>query len=456
MAIDHGVINAGNVINDNPGNSIRENLQDWLDAPQRIKILPNGAYVIDAPLELRQNNVKIIGAGRGASVIRPKSEGDPTPPSLDYLLRIRDTVGDEIITGITIQGVGFVGRETNTSPIKANAGVRVVKANFCYFDDVAISQINGTGLELSGVQDSEFRGLDVRHCGIYDSDVASAKPGILVQHLFQGQTHVMDSNSLLFSGGIYERNRYPFRLLRPYGVRIIGMKMHGMLSGDGTLDPADLLWIQGVIRFSVIGCQFAHARRYSVYVDDSPAAFPSAGIVEGCTFAEADNVATNGESWYVVLENSRCRISDNYFLGNAEADSYTLRGGDIWLKSTVLDVGGENMHHGSPSMRVKTDYSGVFRHTALGGFEFRAPAAVPVLAFGAGGASAFDAAIERKATDILGPATGDSWQIHGVWNGGKLRLGGRWLWVDGSGRLRIRDTQPGSDTDPTVVGDQTE
>lgn len=43
----------------------------------------------------------------------------------------------------------------------------------------------------------------------------------------------------------------------------------------------------------------------------------------------------------------------------------------------------------------------------------------------------------------------------GAWNGNPLRLGGYYLWVDSSGRLRIKSSAPTSDTDGTVVGTQT-
>ena len=42
----------------------------------------------------------------------------------------------------------------------------------------------------------------------------------------------------------------------------------------------------------------------------------------------------------------------------------------------------------------------------------------------------------------------------GVWNTGPVRMGTFYLWVDSSGRLRIKSGAPTSDTDGTVVGTQ--
>lgn len=49
--------------------------------------------------------------------------------------------------------------------------------------------------------------------------------------------------------------------------------------------------------------------------------------------------------------------------------------------------------------------------------------------------------------------TGSAWNSAGGW-GGPLQLGSYSLWVDGSGRLRIKAGWPNSDTDGTVVGAQ--
>lgn len=44
---------------------------------------------------------------------------------------------------------------------------------------------------------------------------------------------------------------------------------------------------------------------------------------------------------------------------------------------------------------------------------------------------------------------------YGAWDDNPLRLGTAYVWVDGTGDLRIKATAPASDTDGTVVGTQT-
>ncbi|TAJ82887.1 right-handed parallel beta-helix repeat-containing protein [Reyranella sp.] len=56
---------------------------------------------------------------------------------------------------------------------------------------------------------------------------------------------------------------------------------------------------------------------------------------------------------------------------------------------------------------------------------------------------------------FLNPSGGDVMAGKGSWNTGCMRLGDYRLWIDSSGRLRIKSSAPSSDTDGTVVGTQT-
>jgi len=55
---------------------------------------------------------------------------------------------------------------------------------------------------------------------------------------------------------------------------------------------------------------------------------------------------------------------------------------------------------------------------------------------------------------LLNPSGGEVGVGTGAWNTGPAKLGVYRLWVDGSGRLRIKSGVPASDTDGTVVGTQ--
>jgi hypothetical protein len=66
---------------------------------------------------------------------------------------------------------------------------------------------------------------------------------------------------------------------------------------------------------------------------------------------------------------------------------------------------------------------------------------------------------------VLAPGTGSVSNVSGNvqivdtagnsgWNTGHLKLGVYHLWIDGSGRLRVKSSAPASDTDGTIVGTQ--
>jgi hypothetical protein len=63
--------------------------------------------------------------------------------------------------------------------------------------------------------------------------------------------------------------------------------------------------------------------------------------------------------------------------------------------------------------------------------------------------------LSRTGADLASLAAGDSLAVDGTWNGGTFLLGAYRLWVDGSGRLRVKNGAPTSDTDGTIVGTQT-
>jgi Pectate lyase superfamily protein len=71
------------------------------------------------------------------------------------------------------------------------------------------------------------------------------------------------------------------------------------------------------------------------------------------------------------------------------------------------------------------------------------------------GASPADVSFIRYGASIGGMSTGQSFRVDGTWNGGHLLLGNYHIWVDSSGRLRIKNGAPTSDTDGVVVGAQT-
>ncbi|AQT27908.1 tail protein [Pectobacterium phage vB_PatP_CB4] len=64
-------------------------------------------------------------------------------------------------------------------------------------------------------------------------------------------------------------------------------------------------------------------------------------------------------------------------------------------------------------------------------------------------------AVQQALQGIIGQMTEAIVKIQGINLQNKLLLGGYQIWVDAQGKLRIKNGAPTSDTDGTVVGDQT-
>ena len=76
------------------------------------------------------------------------------------------------------------------------------------------------------------------------------------------------------------------------------------------------------------------------------------------------------------------------------------------------------------------------------------------MSLGSGSASP-DVALSRGQADRLKLDAGDSFQLDGTWNGGRVIMNGYHFWVTAGGILRMKASAPTSDTDGTVVGSQT-
>jgi hypothetical protein len=389
------------------GTDTSTELNNWLAADGRIKVLPGGEYTIDAPLKLGKGVTRIVGAGRRASVIKA---GASFTPSTEPMLDIFNTnPSPTVLSNVTLENVGFLGNSNTT------IGLRLGRANFCYLNQVEVRSVNGRGVWLEGVQDSEFRGLDVRHCGNFGSSL----PGIHVSH-WTGNVP-QESNSLFFSGGCYERNHYPFVLDSTYSSRIVGMKFHGRLSPDDeqTPSPADLLQLINAFRISIDACHFAHARRNSMLVTGAD----SSALVTACHFTNPINYNQEQNeflpAWHIVVENGRVMVANNFFSHGTHA-SYRQKGGDVWLKENTLLTGGINMHlwegsssGGIPFTTLKRDYTGGFILPSISGIR-----------------------------------------VQMIWSGGHLAFGAHRVWVHSNGKLYIKNGPPSSEGDGTIVGTQ--
>lgn len=182
------------------------------------------------------------------------------------------------------------------------------------------------------------------------------------------------------------------------------------------------------------------------------------------TGIQVDGTVGNNSVWHTVVESSASPYDTRVGLRLGEDASVTgidwhnyFQG--TWLPSRIVNPGDVPFE-----LRDGAGYQ--WRGRALGegfnligfgvfGDSFDRVAVRPDRIMLGPGNAQMDTAIVRHGEAIGGLATGHSWQVDtGQYDSGHLIMGGYHLWVDGSGRLRIKSGAPTSSTDGTVVGAQ--
>lgn len=121
---------------------------------------------------------------------------------------------------------------------------------------------------------------------------------------------------------------------------------------------------------------------------------------------------------------------------------------------TVSTSGGAAKAHvtGEPVIATVTQRVRVYLNPANGILAFPSPFWIEGNDFYLG--SDLSVRLYRSAANVASLGSGDSFTVDGTWNGGTIRLGVYYLWVDGSGNLRIKSGAPSSAADGTIVGTQ--
>jgi len=200
-------------------------------------------------------------------------------------------------------------------------------------------------------------------------------------------------------------------------------------------------------------------------VDGVNKATGSVGILIGCTYTIVGHNAVTG--WATGLGQDGPGLAGVIYLGNLSRDNTVDSGLDLgssaseqraafnWLTNQggpmivpafqINDTSGGCVLTGSgdPEGNVSTPTPALYIRTAVPGFL----QAIYAKVSNPGDPTGWRPVVYLNAQGHL--ATPDD-----AWNAGHFVLGAYHLWVDGSGRLRIKNGAPSSDTDGTVVGTQ--
>ncbi len=410
--------------------------------------LPAGTYLIETGLTTVVGGWQIIGDGRRNTVIKAGAA--------ITMLSCVNTAGPKK-GAIIIRDIQFHGNDL------ATRGLDLQDIHFTRFESLEIFRVDGNGLKMVDCEDFILSDLDVRRCGNWTNTLA----GIDIDKI-DGS----GSNSQIYLGGTIENcNYHGMKLYRSSAIKLIGIKFHGQvpLNEVDTPNEIDLLYAEGCKRLTVIGCQFAIANRHAITIIGSVGvqsatiadcsfdktqnyqgsqAGGTASITSGAaaltvtdvgTWAVDDAIRVTGAgssgndlySWITAISGSTFTLNDNagttvsavtIFTVNAawninaskgsliangnifhKSDSsagnhpsYMKEGGDIQLASTLALYTGHNSHPANPDTHVDRNGMAQYKMTT--------------------------------------------------------QIGNYHVWIDNSGKVRVKPSVPTSNTDGSEVG----
>lgn len=316
-------------------------------------------------------------------------------------------------------------------------------------------EINGTNTAAIGI---DFRGL-----------VDSAIDDVWVRNL---------ANYGVYFGGTHDSGGWSNRLTRSRigtvvngaAVYLAGKNSVNALNANNTLIAWNVIQCNGL--GTGVGIHIAEGGENRLVANDIGYG-ASTGLLLG---AQAINTYSAGNRYEkpagaVRIEGGSDNVFEGDFYGTPDGaytgHNVTIVSGDrneirpafasagaqpVWISiasgsGNVGILSGVSYHRTATSMaeqsRVPGDIANRFQRSANGTMQWGP------------GNGTFDVQLDRFDADTLRLAFGDKLLLDGGgWNSGHLQLGTYHLWVDGSGRLRIKDGAPTSSTDGTVVGAQ--
>jgi hypothetical protein len=434
----------------------------WQSRGGATVYIPRGKFLISGQIVLKAN-VSLKGQGKSSSCFYCTYNGD-------VFTAVTLKAGEYNPAGISLEDLFLLGDKTKTSQKMLNlnrpVGMKI--------RGVVINSAGSDGATFREVSNSLVEDFEVANCGgkgvIWthgDTSLPSnANLMINPRIMYNDQDGLSlegQVNGLTVIGGSIERNGYASNGVGYYNVKItcLGIQIVHILNvwTEGPCEAhlyVNLPSTGGIVR--VTGLK---------HFAEGTAALPNRAVIvdRGTVFIEQ---ATGNSSQYKTYLGTSVPFQvhkTNGLLFVIDCSGNSASGISFACDETGATTGlfscYKQNNFGSiygpqiiysdngagNGLELRTDTAATYPWFNMNTFYKR-------MEFG-GGAAAPDVSLERKSADLLGMTAGDSFSIDGTYNGGTLRLRNSYLWVDGSGRLRIKATAPTSDTDGTVVGTQT-
>lgn len=407
-------------------------------------LFPPGNYLVSSPILINTSGMVIRGTG-GLNDTRIITTAD-----ID-VFRVDIGTGYKYFNQFYDLGFDYLGASSQAS----GSAIR-------YYDS--------TGLQLYGGTHGTFKNLTIRgfYHGIVFDKAKLALWGSYTQIAEYGQmlfdgiripySAKTEAFGILFKGGPGAHNTY------------VNCFMENTIAciriGDGTIDGG--LGDQLFVSNHLLNAQYAidligpsGAGRYNQNI-----------TITGCHF-DGITVATvnlsNMSNFRIGPNNSTATVGiamatcSNYFVEDRNTFSFptsVFLGQISTTAATITDTNGTRYAQAMAARRsTNTDYLKFVGGNVNGngaGFELYggAHATTPSYAYLLANRTIFKDQTGTTTFLDIDTASNVFGIGNGAWNGQRMKLGAYQFWVDSSGRLRIKNGNPSSDTDGTVVGAQ--
>jgi hypothetical protein len=426
-------------------------IQAAVNAGFRVKA-PIGRYLVNTTVTLRQNQF-IEGDGSDKTLF--------TTTAAITTFKFENTLGiANAVFGPQIKGVRFIGTGS------AKTGLSLAGVYLCRFEDVTFSGYTEEQLKLTQVWDSWFKDVYWK-----DNLAGNVKPALLLDSGTGGD----NTNNLRFFGCTWEGLTYgAIKSVTSvgggnnYAMEWFGCKFEGCNATNSAAAYIELSTLSGPhIAFGFYGClvSFIHGPNHKFISGSYAKNFVIKGMQVSANLSyTAPFIALSGSNG-VSIDDVYIYASGStvvtYLVSNGGTNN-SFNIGRVLVNDNPIQNGCNTEISTSPEYGYQQTYfNGITAQKLTRKNTAYTNGTVSVIVDTLGEIQVYS---DHSGSNVLlyqcnalglMRANGGFQVNNAAWNGSLFLIGDFRFWVDGSGRLRIKNGDPTSDTDGTVVGTQT-
>jgi hypothetical protein len=419
-------------------------------------------YTADAAVNLGFKAPRFGGGSKRNTII--KQIAGSTGPVINVIGQASTPSHTGKVTGFLLEHLTVVGTSTGSDGIRmrsfTDAAIRDFWVQGCGRHGIALdrAQFNvgvadeyAYGLQIQNGKSLLNAGLGIACIGQHPIGPALLS-GVELESNTQGGLLAYPSSFTLEecyiggNGGPGVVTSYAPGSLNAYGFRMFGGRLEGNTGYEIDLQGGHSALLEGVIILASTGA-------HGVRIGGGDPAVNDAQLVGN--FFAGDKVTVGQKALIITakatgtqVHSPRFEVNEFKDYVNDITDLYTNAGADTYIRHRAHMRTAQSVmvaNAGSDRAYESRQKGDVFRRWSARADGF--------LQWG-GGTVAPDVDMYRDNLNRITMGAGDSFKVDGTWNGGRYYLGTNQLWVDATGKLRIKNGNPTSDTDGSVVGGQ--